>query len=51
MVLDLWDQIKDFFNSIGDFVNKNYDNPFFWIVIFLVLLFLAIFTIKQLNDK
>ena len=51
MVLNLWDSIKKVFDDAGKFIEKNYNEPFFWIIIFVVLLVAALYVISELADK
>ena len=51
MILDLWSTIKEWFNDFEKFVEKYCGEPFFWIIVFLVLLVVAIYAIKELADK
>ncbi len=51
MVLSIMDSLKDFFNSIGKFVSNNFDNYFFWIIIFAAILAIGLFTIAKFANK
>ena len=51
MVLNLMDSIKQVFNKIGIFVGKYYDNYFFWIIIFVVILVVGLYTISKFANK
>lgn len=48
---DIWTQITNFFNNFYDFVMKNYDEPFFWIILFCLLLLIAYTAINTLANK
>ena len=51
MTLDIMKSIENFFDAIGKFVKDNYNNPVFWGVLFLVILGIAVYVIKELADK
>ena len=51
MVLNITDTIKKVINDAIDFVDKNFDEPFLWIGIFLVLLLLSVGVINSLGNK
>ena len=51
MTLDIMSSIEKFFDAIGKFVKDNYNNPVFWGVLFLVILGIAVYVIKELADK
>lgn len=50
-IVDLWNKIVAFVQNFPEFVEKNYSNPIFWIVIFLILLFVGRATISAFSDK
>lgn len=51
MIISIWDSLKEISNNFKDFIMKNFDNPFFWIIIFGILLAIAIAAISNLADK
>ena len=51
MILNLTDKIRDVIKDAMDFVDKNFDEPFLWIVFFLVLLLLSVAFINSFGDK
>ena len=51
MILSFMDDLKDLFDDIGKFVGKYYDNYFFWIIIFAVILVIGLFTIAKFANK
>ena len=51
MVLSLMDSLKEFFAKIGKFVNNQYDNYFFWIIIFAAILVIGLYTISKFANK
>ena len=51
LTLNIVDGIKKVFNSFGDFVEKNFSEPWLWIAMFVILLVLAYYVIKELGDK
>ncbi len=51
MILNLTDKIRDVIKDAMDFVDKNFDEPFLWIGIFLVLLLLSVAFINSFGDK
>lgn len=48
---NIWNQINKLSNDFYNFVMKNYDQPFFWIIIFCILLLIAYATINSLANK
>ena len=51
MILNFMDSIKEFFNGIGKYIANNYDNYFFWIIIFVIILVVGLFTISKFANK
>jgi len=51
MILNITDTIKKAINDAIDFVDKNFDEPFLWIGLFLVLLLLSVAFINSFGDK
>ena len=51
MVLNFWDTIKDVANDAWKFISNHYDNYFFWIIIFAILLAIGLFTISKFANK
>lgn len=51
MILNIWDSLNKFSNDINKFIERHYDEPFFWITLFVVLLVIAVTTITKLGDK
>lgn len=51
MIISIWDTLKEVSNNCKDFIMENFDNPFFWIIIFGVLLAIGIMAISNLADK
>ena len=51
MVLNIVDYLKRAFNEVTKFMDKYYDEPFFWIIIFLVLFITSMYAINQLTEK
>ena len=51
MILSIMDWLKDVFNDIGKFVGDHYDNYFFWIIIFAIVLAVGLFTISKFANK
>jgi len=37
-VLDFVDEVTKFMKPVRSFIDRNYDNPFFWLIIVLVAL-------------
>lgn len=48
---DIWKTITDIFNSFEELIMNNYDEPFLWIAIFVILLVIAFTTISSLANK
>lgn len=51
MIVSIWDSLNEFSNDINKFITERADDPFFWIIIFAVLLIIAITAISKLGDK
>ena len=51
MILSIMDWLEEISNKISSFVGKNFDNPFFWVIVFGVLLAIGIYGISKLADK
>lgn len=55
MTLDIFKDIstgiEHLFKDFGNFVEKNFDNPIFWILLISALLIIGYFAIHALNDK
>ena len=51
LTMGVFDGIKKIFNDIGKFFEKNYSEPFFWIIIFVALLAISLYVISELADK
>lgn len=51
MILNLWDILTKWTNNAHKFIMKNYEEPLFWIIIFVVLLVIAYRAISALNNK
>lgn len=48
---NIWNKITELFGDFYDFIMKNYDKPFFWIILFAILLLIAYITIANLSNK
>ena len=51
MILSIMDDLQEVFNKIGKFVERNFDQPFFWLTIFAILLVIGLFGISKFADK
>ena len=51
MILNITDNFRKIIRDAMDFVDKNFDEPFLWIGIFLVLLLLSVGVINSLGNK
>lgn len=51
MVLNLWDTLKNAARDSWNFISNNYENYFFWIIIFAVLLIIGLITISKFANK
>lgn len=45
------DKIQEFGDKVYDFVITNFDNPFFWLVILIVMLVIMFWTIGDMANK
>jgi len=45
------DDLKEVFSDIWRFIENHYDNYFFWIIIFALILVLGLFTIAKFANK
>ena len=51
MIVSIWESSTELANNFNRFIENNFDNPFLWIVLFIVLLLIAVVTISNLADK
>lgn len=51
MVISIWDSLVEISEKIEKFMVANYDEPFLWLIIFIVLLVVAYFGISKLANK
>ena len=51
MILGFFETLEDYANQFGKYVEKNFDNPVFWIVICAIVLVIGIFGIAKFGDK
>lgn len=51
MVVSIWDTLNDVSHEVEKFIERNYDNYFFWIILFVLLLLVAVMVIHKLGDK
>ena len=51
LLVNIFDKIEHGFDAFGEFIKDNYNEPFFWIIMFVVLLVLALYVISELADK
>ena len=51
MILDIVDYFKRVMDDINKFIDKNYNEPFFWIIIFLVLFSVSMYFISKVTEK
>lgn len=45
------DKINEFGDKLFDFIMTNYHNPFFWIILFSVILAIMLWGISELSEK
>lgn len=45
------DKIKEFGDAAYQFVMNNYNNPFFWIILLIVMVIIMFTAIKDLGSK
>lgn len=48
---DIWNSITKFVDDSHDFIMANYDEPFLWIIIFVVLLAICYGAISNMANK
>lgn len=48
---DIWKWLNDFSGNIYDFIMENYNNPFLWIILLALLLFICLMAISNLASK
>ena len=51
MILSFMSGLREGFDKIGKFVSNQYDNYFFWIIIFVLILVVGLFTISKFANK
>jgi len=45
------DKINEYGDKLFDFISKYNDDPKFWIIIFVIILVIMVFTIRDLGNK
>lgn len=48
---DIWNKLTDISNNCYDFIMEHFDDPFFWIIIFVVLITICYVTISSIANK
>lgn len=48
---DIWNKLTELTNKFHDFIMNNYDEPFLWITILVVLLLITYWAISNLANK
>lgn len=48
---DIWTKITELADDFYDLIMENYDEPFLWIIIFVVLAVVAYSAISSLSNK
>ena len=51
LILGFFEALQEIADELGKFVSKNFDNPMFWVVVFVVLLAVGIYGITKFADK
>lgn len=51
MILSVVEEIKEFFINIPMFIEENYSNPLFWIIIAGFIIIITFFAINHLGEK
>lgn len=51
MILGFFETLEDYANKAGKYIENNFDNPIFWIIIFAILLVIGIIGIQKFWDK
>lgn len=51
MIVDIMESLNDVAVWLEKFMDKNYDNPFFWLILFLALFIIASIVIGKLANK
>lgn len=51
MIVSIIDEIKQFFERIPTFLDKNDGNPLFWVAILLVMVAITFYAVNKLGDK
>ena len=51
MIMDIMDTLNEVGSWLEKFMDNNYDNPFFWLFLFLALFIIACIVIGKLADK
>jgi len=47
----LWSSIVDFFENIPEFIETNFSNPVFWVILVFVVAGLSFISINNLGNK
>lgn len=48
---DIWNNLLELSNKFTDFIVDNYNEPFLWITIFIILLLIGYLAISALGNK
>jgi hypothetical protein len=48
---DIWTKLTELSNKCYNFIMSNYDKPFFWLIIFSILLVISYYAISNLANK
>ncbi len=51
MIVDIMDSLNEIGDWLQVFMDKNYDNPLFWLILFLVLFIIACIVIGKMANK
>lgn len=51
MILTITEDIQKFFNDITKFIEENYANPLFWIILVIVIVLITFLAINNLSEK
>lgn len=51
MILNIGDYFNRVIKEVNKFIDKNYNEPFFWIIIFLVLFIISMYAINKFTEK
>lgn len=51
MIISIMDNLKQFVDNVNQYIGDHADEPFFWLILFAILLVIALLAISKLSNK